>query len=290
MEQEKTDQLNSQSLIEHLTELRSCLVVSFIAVAAGFALSYYFIRPIADWFFRPLLEVLPEGKHLIFISYQEGFFFYLKLSLVCGIILASPVIFLQIWRFIAPGLYKHEKSVLLPFTLVSTLCFIGGAAFGYFVVFPPAFSFFVGYSSEILAPMPGVSEYFSLALRLLIAFGLIFELPVLMVFLAKMGMVNGGFLKKHRKYSIIFAFVIAAILTPTPDVVNQLLMAGPLIVLYEISIIAVAVFAKKTFRGFKVEKDVETDTETDTGTNMAVRISTDIDTNITADNYQKKGD
>jgi sec-independent protein translocase protein TatC len=221
---------------------------------------------------------------------------------VCGLLLASPVIFLQLWRFIAPGLYKHEKRVLLPFTFVSTVCFIGGAAFGYFVVFPPAFSFFVGYSSEILAPMPGVSEYFSLALRLLIAFGLIFELPVFMVFLAKMGVVNRAFLKKHRKYSILFAFVIAAILTPTPDVVNQLLMAGPLIVLYEISIIAVSIFAKKTFRGFDVERGTVADTDTDTEMNKNTdenkntdadtdeRIGMDMGTNATTNNCQKKGD
>ena len=147
--------------------------------------------------------------------------------------------------------------MLLPFTLVSTLCFLGGAAFGYFVVFPPAFRFLVGYSSEILDPMPAVSEYFSLALRLLIAFGLVFELPVLMVFLAKIGVVDGPFLKKHRKYAVLIAFVIAAILTPTPDVVNQLFMAGPLIVLYEVSIVAVAVFARATFFGFEEKSKPE---------------------------------
>ncbi len=161
------------------------------------------------------------------------------------------MIFLQIWRFVAPGLYRHEKRVLLPFTLVSTLCFLGGAAFGYFVVFPPAFRFLIGYSSEILDPMPGVSEYFSLALRLLIAFGVVFELPVFMVFLAKMGLVNGPLLRKNRKYAVLFSFIIAAILTPTPDVVNQFFMAAPLIVLYEVSIIAVSFFARKTFFGFE---------------------------------------
>jgi sec-independent protein translocase protein TatC len=140
--------------------------------------------------------------------------------------------------------------VLLPFTVISSLCFLGGGAFGYFVVFPPAFKFLIGYSSEFLEPMPAVSEYFSLALRLLLAFGVVFELPVLMVFLAKIGVVNKEFLQKHRKYALLIAFVIAAILTPTPDVVNQLLMAGPLIVLYEISIIAVSLFAKSTFINF----------------------------------------
>jgi sec-independent protein translocase protein TatC len=151
--------------------------------------------------------------------------------------------------------------VLLPFTLVSTICFIGGAAFGYFVVFPPAFRFLIGYSSEFLDPMPAVSEYFSLALRLLLAFGVVFELPVLMVFLAKIGVVDAPFLAKNRKYAFLLAFVIAAILTPTPDVVNQLFMAAPLIILYEISIFAVGFFAGKTFAGFdrgeKTDKDVD---------------------------------
>jgi len=186
-------------------------------------------------------------------------FFYLKLALVCGILLGSPVIFQQIWRFIAPGLYQNEKRVLLPFTVVSTLCFLGGAAFGYFVIFPPAFRFLIGYSSEILDPMPAVSEYFSLALRLLIAFGLVFELPVFMVFLAKIGVVTAPFLKKNRKYAILIAFIAAAILTPTPDVVNQLFMAGPLIVLYEVSIIAVGLFARKTFFGFDPKEQNDTD-------------------------------
>lgn len=140
--------------------------------------------------------------------------------------------------------------MLVPFTILSTFCFIGGAAFGYFVVFPPAFRFLVGYSNEFLTSMPAVSEYFSLALRLLIAFGVIFEMPVLMVFLAKMGIVNVPFLNRNRKYAILINFIIAAILTPTPDVVNQLMMGVPLMVLYEISVVAVWIFGKKTFADF----------------------------------------
>jgi sec-independent protein translocase protein TatC len=172
-------------------------------------------------------------------------------------VLASPVIFSQIWRFVAPGLYRHEKQVLIPFTAVSTLCFVGGTAFGYFVVFPPAFQFLLGYSSAFLEPMPSVDEYFSLALRLFLAFGLVFELPVFMVFLAKIGLVNTTFLRRYRKYALLIAFVVAAILTPTPDVINQLLMAGPLIVLYEISIVAVAIFGQKTLAGFTPKADPE---------------------------------
>lgn len=181
-------------------------------------------------------------------------FFYLKLALAGGLLLASPVIFYQIWRFVAPGLYLHEKKVILPFTLFSTVFFLGGAAFGYFVVFPPAFKFLLGYSTEFLDPMPAVKEYFSLCLRLLIAFGVIFELPIFMVLLAKMGIVNVSFLNRHRKYAILLSFVIAAILTPTPDVVNQLLMAVPLMVLYELSIGLIWLFARKTLKGFEPQE------------------------------------
>lgn len=139
--------------------------------------------------------------------------------------------------------------MLVPFTAISTLCFLVGTAFGYYIVFPPAFEFLLGYSSDFLEPMPAVNEYFSLALRLFLAFGLIFELPVFMVFLGKAGLVTKPFLVKNRKYALLIAFVMAATLTP-PDVVSQFLMAGPLIILYEVSIVAVAVFARKPFSSF----------------------------------------
>ncbi len=164
--------------------------------------------------------------------------------------LACPVIFSQLWRFVAPGLFSHEKRVVVPFSILSTFCFIGGAAFGYLVVFPPAFKFLVGYNNEFLTSMPAVSEYFSLATRLLLAFGAIFEMPIFMVFLAKVGLVNVGFLNRNRKYAILINFIIAAILTPTPDVVNQLMMGVPLMVLYEISVLAVWAFGRKGFSGF----------------------------------------
>ena len=183
-----------------------------------------------------------------------GVFFYLKLALVCGILSASPVVFLQIWRFIAPGLFKHEKQIVTPFVFLSSFCFIGGAAFGYFVVFPPAFRFLVGYNNEFLTSLPAISEYFSLASRLLLAFGVIFEMPIFMVFLSKMGVVSVGFLNRNRKYAILINFIVAAILTPTPDIVNQMMMGVPLMVLYEISVVAVWLFGRKGFDGFDPNK------------------------------------
>ncbi len=160
------------------------------------------------------------------------------------------MIFYQIWRFIAPGLYRHERRVAIPFTVISTICFISGTAFGYFIVFPPAFKFLVGYNNEFLTSLPAVSEYFSLALRLLIAFGVIFQMPVMMVFLAKAGLVSVAFLNKHRKYAILINFIIAAVLTPTPDIVNQMMMGIPLLVLYEVSVLAVWFFGRTPFSGF----------------------------------------
>ena len=143
----------------------------------------------------------------------------------------------------------------MPFVLLSTVCFVGGALFGYFFVFPPAFSFLVGYSNEFLSAMPAVNEYFSLSLRLLIAFGVIFELPVFMVFMARLGVVDAPFLSRNRKYAVLISFIIAAILTPTPDVVNQVLMGGPLVILYEISIVAVRIFARKPLKSMIVDLD-----------------------------------
>ena len=160
------------------------------------------------------------------------------------------MIFYQIWRFIAPGLYRHERRVIIPFTVISTVFFISGTAFGYFIVFPPAFKFLVGYNNEFLTSLPAVSEYFSLALRLLIAFGIIFEMPVMMVFLAKAGLVSVSFLNRYRKYAILLNFIIAAVLTPTPDIVNQMMMGIPLLVLYEVSVLAVYLFGRKPFSGF----------------------------------------
>ena len=192
-------------------------------------------------------------------------FFYLKLALVGGLFLGSPAIFYQIWKFVAPGLYKHEKRVLLPFAALASLCFVGGALFCYYVVFPPAFRFLTGYSTEHLKVLPAVKEYFSLSLRLLIAFGLIFELPILMVFLAKVGIVNVAFLNRHRKYAILAAFVIAAIVTPTPDIVNQCLMAFPLLLLYEVSILAVWLFGKRKFVGYEKDNSEEQEGEKPAG-------------------------
>ncbi len=156
-----------------------------------------------------------------------------------------PIIFYQFWVFVAPGLYHKEKRLMVPIVFLSTLFFVGGSFFGYFIVFPYGFKFFLGFASETIRPLPSMREYLSFASKLLLAFGVVFELPLVITFLAKLGMVSVSFLKKNRKYALLLFFVGAAILTP-PDVVTQIMMAVPLMVLYEISIIGARIFGKKT--------------------------------------------
>ena len=233
------------SLTEHLAELRTRLIRSIAAVAVGFCISYAFIEPIFALLSKPLEEVVPPGTTLIFTSYPEAFFTYLKLALTCGIFLASPFILYEIWAFVAPGLYPHEKKWALPFIVFSSLFFVGGALFGYIVVFPAAFNFLASYAGQNLKLMPSVSEYFSLTIKLLLGFGAAFELPIFMVFMALIGLIDAKMLRKNRKYALLIIFILAAILTPTPDVVNQCLLALPLLVLYEISIFLVALIGKR---------------------------------------------
>ena len=231
---------------EHLEELRKRLIVCFIAVGVGFVLSYGFKEKLFQILTRPLIRVMQTGDKLIFTGLPEAFFTYLKVAFLSGIILATPVIFYQFWMFVAPGLYNKEKRLMVPVVVLSTFFFVGGASFGYFIVFPYGFKFFLGFASEIIQPLPTMREYLSFASKLLLAFGLVFELPLIITFLARFGMVSVSFLKKNRKYALLLFFVGAAILTP-PDVVTQVMMALPLILLYEISIVGARIFGKKSF-------------------------------------------
>ena len=237
------DSEDKQPFLNHLEELRKRLIACAIAVGIGFAGCYFFSERIFQLLIRPLKDVMPEGDPLIFTSLPEMFLTYLKVALVSGILLAAPFLFYQMWLFIAPGLYRNEKTLVIPFVIASTILFIGGALFGYFVVFPFGFKFFIGFSNESVKALPSVKQYFGFALKLLFAFGAVFELPVIIFFLSKLGLVTPQLLKEKRKYAILLTFVTAAILTP-PDVVTQCMMAGPLIILYEVGIV-VSRFAHK---------------------------------------------
>lgn len=228
----------------HLNELRKRLINIFIAIGIGFVASYAFKEKLFDILVHPLITVMKTGDTLIFTGLPEAFFTYLKVAFLTGIMLAAPVIIYQFWMFVAPGLYEKERRILIPIVFLSSVFFIGGSLFGYFLVFPWGFKFFLGFATETIRPLPSMKEYLSFSAKLLLAFGLVFELPLVLTFLARLGLVSVDFLKKNRKYALLLFFAGAAILTP-PDVVTQIMMAFPLMILYEISIIGARIFGKK---------------------------------------------
>ena len=234
-----------QPFLGHLEELRKRLVACAIAIGVGFVASYAFSERLFQVLIMPLKAVMPEGEKLIFTNLPEMFFTYLKVAFLSGVLVVSPFVFYQLWLFIAPGLYQREKRYVIPFVVASTILFVGGALFGYFVVFPFGFKFFIGFTNEYVKALPSVKEYFSLSVKLLFAFGIVFELPVVLFFLTKMGIVTPEYLRRQRKYAILLAFIIGAILTP-PDVITQCMMAVPLMVLYEIGILVSVMARKKT--------------------------------------------
>lgn len=232
------------SLTEHLMELRKRLSRSLIALGIGFGVCYYFKDRIFDVITKPLTEVLPKSSYLIYTGMTEAFFTYMKIAFFASLILTSPYILYQIWKFIAPGLLPKEKKLVVPFVISSTALFIGGVLFGYFVVLPPAFKFFVSFNNQYLQALLSFKDYLSLFVTFLLGFGISFELPIFIFFLTKLGVVNAKILSQQRRYAILIIFVVAAVLTPSPDALSQILMAIPLLFLYEISIF-VSKFAQK---------------------------------------------
>jgi len=241
-------------LTSHLEELRKRLVRILIAVGIGFFVCYYFKDFLFKIITQPLVAALPKNSHMIFTGLPEAFFIYMKIAFFASLFLTSPYIFYQIWRFIAPGLYADEKKHVLPFVFSSTFLFISGVLFGYYLALPPAFEFFVAFSSDFLKPMISFREYLSFSLKMLLAFGISFEMPVFIFFMARIGIVNAKMLRKQRRYAILVIFIAAAILTPSPDAFSQILMAIPLMVLYEISI-----FLSKYAEKKRAEKSAPTD-------------------------------
>ncbi len=246
--------------LEHLEELRKRIVICLISIGVGFVIAYAFSKKLFHFLMLPLLKVMPPGEKLIFTNLPEAFFAYLKVAFLAGFLLAIPMVFYQLWKFISPGLYSHERKYIIPFVLSSSLFFVGGALFGYFVVFPFGFKFFLSFASDTMKALPSVKQYLSLSTRLLLAFGVIFELPIIILFLSKLGIVNHVMLRKGRKYALLLSFILAAILTP-PDVITQILMALPLIVLYEISIWVSKTFGKKPHQKEAPEENIAEETE-----------------------------
>lgn len=243
-EKHSEDDEKTMGLLDHLNELRHRLTRAVIAVAIGFAICWCFVDQLFDVVMHPLLAALPPGTHAQYTTLPEAFFTRMEIAFVAAIFLASPAIFYQIWAFVAPGLYDEEKKYIVPIAFLSAIFFIAGAIFCYFVVFPFAFNFFISYSTPDILMTPKISDYLSFVLKLIFAFGLIFEMPIFTLFLARLGLLTAARMRKGRRYAIVVIFILAAILTP-PDVISQLLMACPMLLLYEVSIGVAAIFGRK---------------------------------------------
>ncbi len=228
--------------MEHLGELRSRLVKSMFAVLIGLAIALPFSPRIRDSLARPVVK---SGHTLVFVALTEAYWVQMKIGMIVGIFLAAPAILYQVWAFVAPGLHTHEKKYATPFVVIGSLMFLAGGTFALKVVTPFATQFLLSYSRPGLQPMISVGSYIDFLLKFTLAFGLVFELPLVITILARLGIVNAKMLARNRKYAVLGAFIAGAILTPTPDWFNQTLMAGPLVLLYEVGIISARIFGRR---------------------------------------------
>jgi sec-independent protein translocase protein TatC len=232
------------TFLEHLEELRQRIIISLVAVGLFFVISYIFSEHILRFILLPYIKNVSKNP-LVFITPVEAFLTYLKVAFFSGIFFASPVILYEFWAFVSPALYPHEKKVALPTLLLSVIFFVGGCAFCYFIVLPIGIRYLiVGFSSDMLSPMISVGKYLSFSLIFILAFGLIFETPLVLFFMNRLGLIQLETLTKNRRVVIVIIFIIAAILTP-PDVVSQILLAVPLLILFELTILAIKIFGRK---------------------------------------------
>lgn len=238
-------ELTRMSLVDHLNELRRRLAVCLTALFVGFLACWYFAKPIFAWLSLPLTQFLPEGEKLAFTGLVDPFMLYVKVAALAGVFVASPVILHQVWLFVAPALYRHERRVAIPFIVATTLFFVAGGYFGWAVAFPMVCRFLLSVGSEFRQVIT-VNEYFSLSSKVILGLGLVFELPVLLGFLARLGVVDYRFLLRHFRWAVLAIFIVAAIITPTPDIPTQCVFAFPMIGLYLIGVVVAFLFGKKT--------------------------------------------
>ncbi len=241
---------NELTFLEHLEDLRKRLFLAIISIIIAAIPSWFFSKEIYKILSRPVTKYLPEGTKLAYTHLTAPFILYIKVAFLTAIFIAAPYIFLQLWYFVAPGLYKKEKKYLFPFIFFTSIFFIGGALFGYFVAFPFACNFFIQMGQEF-TPVLTVDQFFSLAIKLLLGIAIVFELPTLVFFLSRMGIVTHKWMIKNFKYAILIVFIIAAIITPSPDVINQSIIAGPMLALYGLSIFISFLFGKKKNKSIK---------------------------------------
>ena len=231
------------TFLEHLDELRKRITHAVVGLLVGFVISFAFINDIFNFIYARLALVIPGGK-LIYTEAPEMFMLYIKMAALIGVLIASPYIMLQVWLFIAPGLYAKEKKLAIPFVLSSSLLFVSGAAFSHYFVFPAAWSFFASFSGGVVEFLPRVDPIFGMYVKLMLGIGLTFQLPVLMFVLARLGIVSAGFLLRNFKYAVLLIFIFAAVITPDGNPVTQVMVGGPMVVLYVLGIAAAWLFGK----------------------------------------------
>jgi len=238
------DDLPKMGFLDHLEELRRRLMYSLLATAGGFLLCWAFADKIYGKLQEPLTRFLPPGDKLAYTRLTAPFFLYMKVAFFAGLFVAAPIVLYQLWLFVAPGLYKKERGLAAPFIIFGSLFFIAGGYFGYRFLLPATCSFFVETGKEF-KQMITVDDYFSFASTIILATGLVFETPILIFFLARLGIVTPAFLMQKFKYAVVLSFIVAAVVTPTPDMVTQAALAIPMILLYLIGVVVAFLFAKK---------------------------------------------
>ena len=224
------------SFLEHLDELRRRIVRSCLAIAAGVVATFAFIQPIFTFVLAPTRKALPPGVKLIYTQPGEAFSLYVTVALIAGVVVAAPYIMYQVWMFIAPGLYSNEKRLAVPFVGLTTGCFMLGAAFNHYVAFPFMMAFFASFNATDLAFMPKLDDVFGLYSKMLIGMGIVFQMPTVVYFLARMNLISAALLARHFKYAFLIIFIIAAVITPTGDMMTQTIFAAPMVGLYALSI------------------------------------------------------
>jgi sec-independent protein translocase protein TatC len=231
------------SFLDHLEELRVRLIRSLVALVVGFAASWGFHERIFHFLTQPLRKAHPDTS-FIYTGPAEAVMLYIKMSFFVGIFLAAPYVLYQIWAFVSPGLYSHEKAYAIPFIVFGTLFFIGGAAFGHFFLFPLTFHFLGEFAGDDMRFLPRVGEYYTFYSWFLLGLGLVFQLPVVIFVMSRIGLVTPRFLLRQFKYAVLLAFVVAAVITPTPDIVTQSMLAVPMLGLYLLGILVAWLFGR----------------------------------------------
>ncbi len=241
------------SFLEHLDELRKRIVNSAIAIGVCVVVGFAFINKIVDFILAPTRKALPPGVKLIYTEPGEAFSLYVQIALIMGVVLAAPFIMYQVWKFIAPGLYSNEKRMAVPFVFFTTVGFVFGAAFNHYVAFPFMMAFFASFNTPDLAFMPKLEEVFGLYTKMLLGMGVVFQMPAVVFFLAKMKMITARFLLLNFKYAFLIIFIAAAVITPTGDMMTQTIFAAPMVALYILSIVIAWVVGPKRLRAPKDE-------------------------------------